>query len=228
MICEHPSGFTMTHDLDTWRLWEIDAFMFDGPSMRIHSAEEIDQIGQHDLYVWCLRRAIYSIVTTELVAWIKEELGDMLPETIEIAAGHGALGEALGIRSTDSGLQLLPEVQAFYAKYRQPTVRLGPCVERIEAVKAVETYRPRAVVGLWATPSFEGETAPVPLPEGHCWGVNHRAINALVEKNILVSNASLEKDINRRVGPPSRVLAFPWLRSRSLHRSKDRIYIWEK
>lgn len=73
---------------------------------------------------------LYSFPTLETIATLKA----MLPAgALEIGAGNGGYCKALEIRGTDSYMQERPDIAAHYAATRQPTVKYGAHVERLDA-----------------------------------------------------------------------------------------------
>ena len=68
----------------------------------------MQEINEDHLKIWCVKNAIYQILTTELVDWLKKYIGEK--KAIEIGAGKSGIGRALGIPATDSAMQTMPEV----------------------------------------------------------------------------------------------------------------------
>lgn len=136
------------------------------------------------------QHALYSFPTVEIIATLKA----LLPAgTLEIGAGNGGYCKALDIRGTDSYMQELPSIKAYYAAHGQPTVSYGAHVEKIDANAAVKKYRPRAILAAWVTHRFN------PLrPEigGNAYGVNeHQMIErAYVEQYFFIGNTGTHAD----------------------------------
>lgn len=102
---------------------------------------------------WCVKRGLYHLPTLELVETLRRELPD--PErAIEIGAGHGALGKALGIRCTDNRMQEWPDIRRTYEELGQAVVTYPPHVEKIAALDAIDKYQPRTVVAAWVTHKY--------------------------------------------------------------------------
>jgi hypothetical protein len=70
---------------------------------------------------------------------------------IEIGAGNGLLGMALGIPCTDNRMQEWPEIQDIYATMGQPAITYGEHVQKLDALEAVKHCRPEVVVAAWVT-----------------------------------------------------------------------------
>lgn len=132
--------------------------------------------------------AIYSFPTVELVDRLRELVGDR--SAIEIGAGHGALAQALGIPATDNRMQDDPSVSAYYAAMKQPTVRYGPNVEKLDALAAIEKYRPQVVIGCWITHKFDPTR---PEAEGNQYGIDEERVIEGCETYIMVGNTHVHR-----------------------------------
>lgn len=136
-------------------------------------------------------KGIYSFPTIEGVAFIKEIIAGREQAALEIGAGNGCWGKALGIRSTDSYLQRRPDVAAQYAKLRQPAASYGPHVEKLEAIKAIRKYRPKIVVASWVTQKFRADRFCM---RGNADGVDELRLLELVDEYILIGNTMQHSD----------------------------------
>lgn len=104
---------------------------------------------QVELAAWCVRRGFYCLPTTELIDWLREQIaGDT---AIEIGAGNGAIGRALGIPITDSRQQEHPELRRHYEAIGQGVTHYPPDVEKLTAMEAAEKYRPSVIIAAWVT-----------------------------------------------------------------------------
>lgn len=103
-----------------------------------------------------VRHGFYGFPTVELVELIKGVIAGR--SAIEIGAGNGAFGRALGIPSTDSYQQTQPDVIAYYQLLGQPVVNYGPDVIKMDAYDAVRAYKPDVVIGQWITHRFDPVT----------------------------------------------------------------------
>src|SRR5262245_30484366 len=56
----------------------------------------IKEFSQNQISLFCLKHAVYQIITTELVEFVREQLHGF-NKPIEIGAGNGCLGRSLGI-----------------------------------------------------------------------------------------------------------------------------------
>ncbi|EBA6160045.1 hypothetical protein BIW22_20750 [Salmonella enterica] len=137
------------------------------------------------------KHGIYSFPTLEGIAFIKECIDGRELQTIEVGAGNGGWGKALGIRSTDSYLQRRADVAAKYAMMKQPPVAYGAHVEKLEAIKAVRKYRPTIVVASWVTQKFRADRFCI---RGNEDGVDELRLLELVDEYILIGNTAQHGD----------------------------------
>jgi hypothetical protein len=125
-----------------------------------------------DLLQWyCVTHGVYGIPSVELI----EHLRELLPpeDSIEIGAGNGVFGRALGLRMTDSFQQLSVEGRAadMLRHAQQVPVQYGSDVEKLDALAAIRTYKPKHVFGSWVTHKYR--------PERHELGGNEEGIDDL-------------------------------------------------
>lgn len=96
---------------------------------------EIKKFPQNEISSFCVRNALYQLPITELIDFLKSEISSGL--TIEIGAGNGCFGRALGIKMADNFMQTFPDVKALYESMMQPTINYGEDVENISGNDAV-------------------------------------------------------------------------------------------
>jgi hypothetical protein len=172
------------------------------------------------LQVWAYHATRWSIVTVELVDWLRDRIGGR--RAIEIGAGSGDLGYYLGIPQTDSYAHL--EDPAFFARAEELQIRLTtppPDVRKLDGLKAVYAFRPDVVIASWVTQyGIEGEI------DTYHRGVRETEILACADY-ILIGN--------ERVHRRKRILALkheeyspPWLVSRARYPELNRIWIWKR
>ncbi|EDY2030074.1 hypothetical protein GTB64_004516 [Salmonella enterica] len=137
------------------------------------------------------KHGIYAFPTHEAVSFVRDCIAGRERQTLEIGAGNGGWGKALGIRSTDSFLQRRPDVAAKYASMRQPTVRYGSHVEKLEAIKAVRKYRPKIVLASWVTQKFRADRFCM---RGNADGVDELRMLDMIEEYILIGNTEQHSD----------------------------------
>lgn len=169
-----------------WTVQEqIDQLLLDSEGLvRPHPAATLTALDRDQLLIWFHRNAVYVYPTLELIDWLRGAIGSL--PTIEVAAGNGALGRALGICRTDSGVQDSELGQAVYGFFKQPTTKPAPDVHRIDGVAAVKRYKPHTVLAAWP-PVLARMTDPV--EKGGCaWGIDEAALLRLARRYIVVGN----------------------------------------
>jgi hypothetical protein len=164
--------------------------------------------------------AIYGFLTTELIQYLRDLINGR--SALEIGAGHGALAGALGIRATDNRMQERADIRAYYATLRQPVIRYGANVERLDALESVKKYCPKVVVASWVTHKYD--------PKRHAAGGN---MDGVCEEDIINSCETYVFIGNEKVHAnksiwslPHTKLTPPWLYSRAHNGSPDFIAIW--
>jgi hypothetical protein len=200
--------------------------------MRMMPASELLAHGRETLLVWCILRARYQLVTTELVMWLAVQIGRR--RALEIGAGQGDLGYHLGIRQTDLGRQTEAFEAAGYHDNpvfheQVPTVP-PPDVERIDAETAVQKYEPAVVIGAWITerdhnPENVGHTTVAMSRLGT--GVEEIRVVRSVETYIHVGNDIIHA-AKRIYRLKHRHVRFDWLVSRAFDQTKNSIRVWER
>lgn len=147
----------------------------------------VDALPVDELRYYCHVRAIYTIVTHELLRLLNQFLESHA--SIEIGAGNGTLARGLGIRATDNKMQELPMVQLQYAKNGQPTIQYPKDVEKLDAIAAIKKYRPKVVIGSWIT-SSKANILPIPEIEFP----NEERIMELCDTYVLIGNLKTHKN----------------------------------
>lgn len=205
---------------------DLDARFLVGGELQVVPAEAYDAVDRTDLQIWCHRHGFYGLPTTELVAWLADRI--CRRTALEVGAGNGALGRALGIPVTDSWMQSDPGVAALYALQGQPTVVYGSDVERIEALDAVQKYQPEVVIGCWVTHWIDPHK-PMPIGGGCMFGIREDRLLRLpsVLTYIVVGNTSVHAHkpilhLSHEVFRP------PWIRSRAADPTGDAIFVWDR
>jgi hypothetical protein len=130
---------------------------------------------------------IYSFPTEELVARLKEIIGDR--SAIEIGSGNGVLAEALGIPATDSFQQTQADTVEAYEEHGYVTVPYGPNVEKLTAYDAVRKYDPDVVLGCWVTHKYNPDQ---PWLKGNEFGVDEADVLEHCEEYVFVGNLKPE------------------------------------
>jgi len=189
--------------------------------LRLLPAKDYDQFDSNELRLFCHHKARYGLPTEELVTFLRELIGR--DKAIEIGAGSGDLGYHLRIPMTDSYCQDEPDVRAYYKAIRQPTIEYGQDVEKIEALAAVEKYKPDVVVGCWVTQWID-PCLPPPSGGGSIYGIKEDELIKKVKKYILVGSEAIHGGKFIMSYPHTKYFV-PGVRSR---RSDNRIWVWER
>lgn len=178
-----------------------------------YTRDEIARFGHYHGY--------YAIPTEELVEWISTRIDGR--KAIEIGAGSGVLGEALGITATDSRMQDNPTIRALYSSAYQPTITYGPRVKTFDAWVAVKTLKPRVVVAAWVTHKF---VRAQDWRGGNTFGVNFAAILGLADL-IFVGNEHTHRN-SPLLDWTHEHYTFPWLISRAHTDAPNFVGVWRK
>lgn len=191
-------------------------------ALKLMPAEYYDSLDWMELRTWCHFQARYGLPTVELIAWLKDYIGDR--KAIEIGAGSGDLCHHLGIVGTDNFQQTWPQVAMYYAIGGQPTIAYGSWVEKIDAIAAAKKYKPDIIIGSWITHWIDPDKA-MPVGGGNMFGVKEDELLKLVDTYIMIGNLDIHahKPI---LELPHETLEFSFVKSRAQKRELNRIFIW--
>jgi hypothetical protein len=188
--------------------------------LKVVPASFYEKIPQKDLSMFCHKYGFYCLPTVELCEWLKEQIGDQ--SAIEIGAGHGAVGKYLGIPCTDSRLQEDEFIRFTYKMLGQPVVEYPNHVIKMDAIKAIEHYKPEVVIATWVTQLHLDDSD---IGNSNMYGI---------EEEKIVERAKYIHVGHRNVHGKKRILqrehneyTFPWLYSRSLDSGSQFISVWE-
>lgn len=203
---------------------ELENLVFKNGLIKPVPAADLNRIGQQRISLFCHKHAVYQMPTTELIDFLKAE---MIGTTIEVGAGNGCIGRALGITMTDNYSQTWHGIKEYYRVLKQPTISYGHDVEQMDGNEAVIKYGPQTVIGCWVTQRFQSY-----MTEGKANACVYGPEEELffqhgVKKYIMVGNELSHGDKEifkkrkvRKVNPG-------WLYSRSMDAQKNVIYIIE-
>jgi hypothetical protein len=184
--------------------------------------EAIDPV---ERFFWSAKNARYGLPTEELIAFLKKEIGDRT--ALEIGAGMGDLGSHLGIKMTDSAIQVTrPELSLYYRSLGHAPTDPPPDVERIDALEAIKRYKPDVVVGSWITQLYRKGDEEPPKIESSIYGVDEEEILRHVKKYIHIGNAKSHGQ-KRILFRPHHETRGTWICSRSLQSNENNILIWK-
>ena len=191
--------------------------------LRILPARVYADLPRPFLQIWAGEMGYHLFPTEELVEWIRGEIGGQT--AIEICAGAGILGRALGVPCIDWDVcSRFPEVRLLYDMNRQGIPMIGPHCEKIEALEAVAKYQPEVVFGGYITQrSLPGDPTSM---AGSFAGVDERELIRHVRKYIVVGSLGThgKKKIWR---DRTRDLSPDWIVTRSANPEDQIIAVWE-
>ena len=188
--------------------------------LNLYPSSYYETLNFEQLRVFCHFNARYGLPTIELVDWLKKEIGDL--KAIEIGAGSGDLGHHLGIPMTDNHCQEWPDVRLIYSATQQPLIKYGVDVERLDALEAIEKYKPDVVLGSWVTQWIDPNKPP-PFGGGSVYGIKENLILERVRKYIVIGAVEIHK-YKEIMKLPHKTYELPFLWSR---RKDNRIWVWE-
>lgn len=181
------------------------------------------QIPPEDLMYWCNTKGVYGLATDELINWLTERIAGR--KAIEIGAGNGVFGRALGIKMTDSFVQERAEIGMYYSLRGQERVFYGFDVQPLEAGVAVKRHKPKVVIASWVTELYKNG-------KGFAEGVDESKLLTMVDEYILIGNLNVHG--NKRIveNPPKgfklEIYQFPWVYSRAVEPEKNMIMSWRR
>lgn len=193
----------------------------DTGQLRVLDANWWAQFTQPEISAFCVKRGLYCIPTTELIHWLKTQIGPR--RALEIGAGNGVLAANLDIHATDNKMQTWPDIKAHYQMTGQTPVTYGLRVEELDALEAIRRYQPDVVVAAWVTHKWNPAD---PLREGNAWGVQEEDIVARATY-IHVGNRHVHRH-KPILARPHEELEAPWLVSRAINGAPNFIAIWQK
>lgn len=203
----------------------LDDLLLVNGLIQVVSASDLAQIPQSHLSIWGGKRGVYCFPTNELIDWLKEQVGGR--KAIEICAGTGVIGRALGIPSTDSYIQTSPEMVALYSLWNQHPIFPPSDVHRYEANEAVDHFKPEVVLGSYITQRYLPGDEDEPKVGSSVWGVDELSLLPKVKTYIAIGNKTTHGDKRIRKFPHSSY-QFPWLFTRSQKPEENEISVWNR
>lgn len=197
----------------------LDAVLLDDDGfLRPIPNDELEEVPNEHLTIWCVKNAVYQLPTLELINFLKEKIAGR--KAIEICSGRGHIARLLEIKATDNYMQTRPEILAYYLSMGQMPIVPPDFVEKMDAIEAIRKYNPEIVIGCFVTHKWENG-----LQTGNEFGPDERKIIEVADY-IMVGNDRIhwEKPI-RQVQHEE--LYFPWLRSRAFDQDRNCVMIWE-
>jgi len=164
-------------------------------------------------------KAQYFLPTIEALDAIKGLIKDVsLDDCMEIGAGNGWLGYALGIKMIDNYRQAGVEIMLAYLANGQPIIKYGEDVEKLDALSAVEKYKPHTVIGSWIS-----QKSDITLPDG----VDDVLMLSKVKRYILIGSDNVH-GANRIMKIKHQKIKLPSLLSRTRRQEENSIWIWSR
>lgn len=181
---------------------------------------ELNAFSQNQISLFCWKHAVYQVITTELVDFVREQINGF--SAIEIGAGNGCLGRALHIPLTDSRQQERADIQAYYRRLKQPVISYPSDIETMDALWAIKKYQANCAVGSWVTQKYK-----TGMKDGNAWGVDGAVLAARLKRYVFIGNEHRHQsqDVLRYCRPTA--YKFDWLVSRSLERAGNVIWIFD-
>ena len=199
----------------------LDEHLLKDKLLQIMPSSFYNRIPQEHLSLWGHKRGIYGLPTTELIEWLNKEI---VGSAIEVGAGNGALGRALGIPITDKCTMKLPEVQFYYKLCRQPLTEYPDDIIEMDGLTAIDTYKPDTVIGSWITHQYKESEH---LRGGSAYGIDEAQILPKIKKYIMIGNTAVHS-VKPILDREHKEYRFPWLYSRSMEAQENIIYVWER
>lgn len=200
----------------------VEEVVFKNGEFQILPAEFWNQHSQNFISNFCYKHGMYCIPTTELIEWLQHRIGER--SALEVGAGSGVVGRAVGIKMTDNYQQAMDKYEKLYNTMQQPTVNYGKDVFKCDAVEAIKRFKPEVVLGCWVTHKYKPNFHEA---GGNEIGLDEHKILKRVKEYIVVGNETVHSrklimSVQHETFNPS------WLVSRGQDATGNRIYIWRK
>lgn len=171
--------FTIASPVDISRLEKLTGAA--SGLIRPIPSKMVEECGFEQLRMFLHKYGLYTMPTTELIEYLAGIIAGK--RAIEIGAGMGVIGRALGIPVTDNKMQSWPEVKAYYNLMRQPTIRYPADIIELDAHEAVKRYRPQVVIGSYITHKWRPG-----MTSGNQYGVDNLKIARKVEAYYMIGS----------------------------------------
>jgi hypothetical protein len=171
--------------------------------------------------IFAYLNGIYCFPTIELAEWIINHYDTN--KMIEIGCGHGALARYLKIPATDCKLQEDRHIKEQYKLMEQPTIKYPKDVEKLDALKAIEKYRPDTVIACWCSQKYNPDK---PKSGGVINGIDETKLLKMVKNYVFIGNKEIhsKKEI---LNIKHKTIKPKFLISRAIYTNKEVIYTWE-
>lgn len=139
-----------------------------------------------ELAMWCAGMGYWIMPTVELIECITQE---MIGTGLEICAGSGVIGRALGIRSIDLKMSQYRFYRELFRSNNMCEPHYGEWVEEAEAGMEIQKTKPDTVVGGYVIPRGADRAF---------WGINEDILLKSVRKVILIQPFDMLSNAFRR------------------------------
>lgn len=173
------ANFAITSDIDVSRMEELTGAA--SGTIRPIPAREVEKCGFEQARMFMHKYGLYTLPTVELIDYLAGIIAGK--RAIEIGAGLGVIGRALGIPATDNKMQAWPEIKAHYDRMRQPTIQYPADIIELDAHDAIKRYRPQIVIGSYITHKWRPG-----MESGNQYGVDNLKIARKVEAYYMIGS----------------------------------------
>lgn len=213
-------GTQILQNVDRNLMEKLEAEALEDGKLKILPFSFWDGIDENLRNVFLLNHGIYVLPTTELIDWLKQYI---VGSAIEIGAGNGSIGRALGIPVTDLKIQERDDIKMQYMLMKQPVIKYPDDVEKIGAIQAIKKYNPDTVIGAFITPRYSVKH------EGgiQSYGIMEDRVLEMTKRYINIGNRVTHKDKPIRKQFAHEEFYYPWLITRSNHQGSNRIWMFD-
>lgn len=198
--------------------------------LKLLPASVYDTFDRNGLRLFCHNHARYGLPTTELVTWLREYIAGR--SCLEIGSGAGDLAHHLGVRATDNRMQEWPEIKMQYAMTGQPVIPYPVWMEELDAIDAVQKYKPDVVLASWVTEWIDPAKLPPPHG-GNVFGVKENLIVTAGDIGLSHCNPTYILIGNDATHGKKQIMSrkherfyFPFLKSRAKFANLNCVYVW--
>jgi hypothetical protein len=211
--------------LNHFNTQHLDSVLLDNEGrLKVLDTVVFGQINPIELKVWARNNGVFHFITTEMITWLKDRISGKA--AIEICAGKGTIGRALGIPSTDSYVLQKPRNLYKIVELGEEPTNPPPDVLRYEAMQAVRKFKPAVVVGAFVSQVHRPWEDYNIIPSSP-FGVDEELLLQHVQTYIMFGNKGPHK-FKRIFKHKHKEYSFPWLHTRAQNQQLNRVWIWNK
>lgn len=199
-----------------------DELLDENGYIKLFSSSYYEKFSWSEIRLFCHNYAKYCLVTKELIDTLKIFIDGK--KTIELGSGCGDLGHHLKIPMTDNKIQEEDEVKKIYKSMCQPIIKYPKEVEKLEALEALDKYKPEVAISAWTT-TFGNPTIEK-------YGCNERGFKEFeilkkVKTYILIGSEEIHGDKPIIKTVDHKKITHPGLLSRTKDKLLNRIWIFD-